>query len=398
MNFPTFSRLREQDPSVHCSSCTTSHHREIGATSVVIHPATENEVLTILRTTPAKSCPLDPLPTWLLKRLSADIVPVICRLCNLSMQSGLFPSVLKHARVQPRLKKPCLDPDVCCSYRPISNLSYISKLIERVVVRRFTAHVSDHSLFPVQQSAYRRFHSTETAILSVHNDLARSADSNHVSLLVLLDLSAAFDTVDHGILLDVLSRRFNITDTAFSWFQSYLNGRTQTVVYNEQQTDIIEIDCSVPQGSALGPVKFAAYTEDIVDVVDRHQTRLHLYADDTQLYDSCRLDDVSRVRSQMSSCVADVSQWCESRRLQLNTDKTEVIWFGSRANLNKLHSQEHHIQISSEIIIPTSVVRDLGVQLDSELSMKQHIRKVATTCFFSISVVCDRFVVMSDKN
>jgi len=121
------------------------------------------------------------------------------------------------------------------------------------------------------------------------------------------------------------------------------------------------------------------YVEDIVDVVDRHQTRLHLYADDTQLYDNCRLDDVSRVRSKMSSCVADVSQWCESRRLQLNTDKTEVIWFGSRANLNKLHSQEHHIQISSEIIIPTSVVRDLGVQLDSELSMKQHI---AATCFF----------------
>ena len=85
------------------------------------------------------------------------------------------------------------------------------------------------------------------------------------------------------------------------------------------------------------------------------------------------------------------------RRLQLNADKTEVIWFGSRANLNKLHSQEHHIQLSSEIIIPTSVVRDLGVQLDSELSMKQHIRKVAATCF-SISVVCDRFVVVSDKN
>jgi len=162
----------------------------------------------------------------------------------------------------------------------------------------------------------------------------------------------------------------------------------------KSQRSIIEIDCSVPQGSVLGPVKFAAYTEDIVDVVDRHQTRLHLYADDIQLYNSCRLDDVSRVRSQMSSCVADVSQGCESRRLQLNADKTEVIWFGSTANLNKLHSQEHHIQISSEIIIPTSVVRDLGVQLDSELTMKQHIRKVAATSYFSISVVCDRFVVV----
>ena len=177
-----------------------------------------------------------------------------------------------------------------------------------------------------------------------HGSLCR-ADNNHVSLLVLLDLSAAFDTADHDILLDVLLRRFKISDTTFSWFQSYLSGRTQTVVYNEQQTDIIDIDCSVPWGSVLRPVKCAAYTEDIVDVVDRRPMQLHLDADDTQLNDRCRLDDVSRVRSQTSSCVADVSQWCESRRLQLNTDKTEVIWFGSRANLNKLHSQEHHIQI-----------------------------------------------------
>ena len=161
---------------------------------------TEDEILTLIRTVPPKSCPLDLIPTWLLKRLSADIAPVICRLCNLSIQTGIVPSSLKHARVQPLLKKPTLDPDTCCSYRPISNLSYISKLIERVVVKRFRAHVSDHSLFPVQQSAHCVFHSTETAILAV----------NRVSLLVL-DLSAAFDTVDHSILLTVLSRRFSVT-------------------------------------------------------------------------------------------------------------------------------------------------------------------------------------------
>jgi len=144
---------------------------------------------------------------------------------------------------------------------------------------------------------------------------------------------------------------------------------------------MIEIDCSVPQGSVLRPVKFAVNPEDTVDVVD-YQTRLHLYADDTQLYVSCRLDDVSRVRSQMPSCVADVSQWCESQRLQLNIDKTNVMCFESRVNLNKLHNQEYHIQISSETTIPNSVVRDLGIQLDSELSTKQHIRKMAATYFF----------------
>jgi len=140
-------------------------------------PATEDEILTLIRTVPTKSCTLDPIPTWLLKCLSAAIAPVICRLCNLSIQTGIVPSSLKHAHVQPFLKKPTLDLDTCCSYRSISNLSYISKLVEHVVVKHFRAHVSDHSLFPVEQSA---FHSTETTILTVHNNLLRVVDNNRV--------------------------------------------------------------------------------------------------------------------------------------------------------------------------------------------------------------------------
>jgi len=110
---------------------------------------------------------------------------------------------LKQALVLPQLKKQTLDPDTASSYRPISNLSYLSKIIERVVARRFTVHISDSHLLPAQQSAYRAFHSTETAVLSVHSDLVRAIDIGQVSLLVLLDLSAAFDTVDHSILLKV---------------------------------------------------------------------------------------------------------------------------------------------------------------------------------------------------
>ena len=103
----------------------------------------------------------------------------------------------------PLVKKSSLDPEVATSCRPISNLSYFSKLIERVVVTRFAEHSSTNKLLPVQQSAYRPYHSTETVIVSVYNDLVRTIDNGNVSLLVLLDLSAAFDTVDHSILLSV---------------------------------------------------------------------------------------------------------------------------------------------------------------------------------------------------
>jgi len=144
-----------------------------------------------------------------------------------------------------------MDPYTCSSYRPISNLSFISKLTERIVVKRFTTHVSDFNLFPNRQSAYRSFHSTETAVLSVHDALVRSIDNNQV----LLD----FDTVDHSILLSVLSNRFCADGTALDWFRSYLSIRTQSFIYNHQQTESYPVTCSVPQGSVLGPLEFVAY-------------------------------------------------------------------------------------------------------------------------------------------
>ena len=129
-----------------------------------------------------------------------------------------------------------MDPDTASSYKPISNLSLISKLVERLVAKRFTSHVNLHTLLPAQQSAYRPFHSTETAVLNVHNDLVRAVDDCCVSQLDLLDLSAAFDTVDHQVLLCMLSDRFGISGTALNWFESYLSDRTQSFVYTGHTT------------------------------------------------------------------------------------------------------------------------------------------------------------------
>ena len=121
---------------------------------------TEEDISKLLFNLPAKSCSLDPVPTWFLKQLTVPMVPVICRLCNLSLQTGLFPSTLKHALVHPRTKKPTLNPGVVSNYRPISNLSFISKLAERIVARRVTSHIVEFNLLPTRQSAYRPYHST----------------------------------------------------------------------------------------------------------------------------------------------------------------------------------------------------------------------------------------------
>jgi len=168
--------------------------------------------------------------------------------------------------MRPLLKKPTLDADDLSSYRPISNLSFVSKTIERVVDSRLTRHVDLHSLLPTNQSAYRSKHSTETAVVSVHNELVHAVDAGHVGALVMLDLSSAFDTVDHDVMFNVLSVRFGIRDKALEWLHSYFSYRSQVVSVGESMSSAQLLKCGVPQRSVLGPMTFVMYAEDGTDV------------------------------------------------------------------------------------------------------------------------------------
>ena len=154
----------------------------------------------------------------------------------------------KEALVTPILKKPGMDT-AFTNLRPISNLQYISKLTEKAVFHQTHAHLVRHDLYPLLQSAYRKCHSTETALLKVQNDILLNMDKQHVTLLVLLDLSAAFDTIDHNILLGRLKSKFGITDYALNWFSSYLSNRTQRVFLGGCVSDSFPLPYGVPQGS-----------------------------------------------------------------------------------------------------------------------------------------------------
>ena len=217
-------------------------------------PATEEEIRKIIIKSSSATCPLDPIPTWLLKQNVDILVPVITKIVNLSLATGEVPSTLKMAIIIPLLKKILLDYQIFKNYRPVSNLSFISKVAEKAVDFRTTAHTRENNLEEPLQSAYKQFHSTETALLKVHNDILRGIDEQKVCMLVLLDLSAAFDTVDHEILLSRLEDRFGITGTALAWYKSYLSGRSQQVsvngVLSEPQTlmypgpsNVCEIHC-----------------------------------------------------------------------------------------------------------------------------------------------------------
>jgi len=143
-------------------------------------------------------------------------------------------------------------------------------LFERAAASCFVHHCDEHGLLPARQSAYRHYHSTETAVIIVYNDIVRSLDRGEVVPLVLLDLSSTFDTVDQYCLTSIFRDRFSVAGVALSWFQLYLSGRTQTFMSGDDRSGSFTVCCSVPQGSVLGLIEFISYTEDVVELFDRH--------------------------------------------------------------------------------------------------------------------------------
>ena len=171
-------------------------------------PVSQSDVCDMIKLCPTKSCSLDPIPTCLLKKLIDILALPIATLYNLSVSSGVFPSKLKTGLITPVLKKPNLDPSLKNNFRPITSIAFSSKCLERLASHSLVKHLSVNNLFVPVQSAYRSNHSTETALLRVYNDLLLAVDVGDGALLVLLDFSAAFDTIDHGILLRRLASRF----------------------------------------------------------------------------------------------------------------------------------------------------------------------------------------------
>ena len=188
-----------------------------------LQATTEEELGKTIRRYPSKTCCLDPIPTDLLQETLNTHLPYLVSLVNTSFSEGQFPKSLKTAIVKPLLKKDNLDKEILKNYRPVSIIPFISKFMEKVAVSRLNNLHEEH------QSAYKALHSTETALLRVHNDISHALYDNKAVLFVMLDLSAAFDTIDQNQLLDVMEADFGITEKALTWFKTYLKGRTQQV-------------------------------------------------------------------------------------------------------------------------------------------------------------------------
>ncbi len=266
---------------------------------------------------------------------------------------------LELAVIKPLIKKPKLDPCELANYRLISNLPFMSKILEKVVSAQLCSFLQKNYIYEEFQSGFRPRHSTETALVKITNDLLLASDQGCISLLVLLDLSVAFDTIDHDILIDRLQNYTGIQGQA-------LNG---------ESSQLSPVKYGVPQGSVLGPLLFSLYMLPLGNIIRKYGINFHCYADDTQLYISTKPDETSKL-SKLTECVKTIKYWMTSHFLLLNSDKTEILLIGPKNSTQNL--LDHNLQLDG-CNVTSSTVKNLGVILDSNLSFENHISNVTKT-------------------
>ena len=347
-------------------------------------PVTEDEVYKCISESPTKSCSLDPIPTFLLKDCLDILLSSITKLINHSLIEGSFPNSFKKAVVTPLVKKASLPRDDLKNYRPVSGLCFLSKLVERVVARQLTSQINNNKLHNPHQSAYKPGHSTETALLSIRKEVHLSLARGEPTALVLLDLSAAFDTIDHNILLGYLKSWFGLGGTILRWFASYLRNRCQAIKIGSTLSELSNLIYGVLQGSVLGRLLFSLYTTPLSKIIRLHpHIKFHFYVDDTQLYIHLSHKNASSALAKQNACLHDVQEWMSLSKLKLNPEKTEFMVFGSKAQCQKI-SSHFPVSILGSLLHLVDSVRKLGVWFDADFSFSEHIKRTCKVCFLQM--------------
>lgn len=340
--------------------------------SFFVTPATQSEIINIiygLRSSGSSGC--DSIDSRTLKSCAAEISGPLCEIVNNSFSSGIFPSLLKVSRCIPLLKKNCpLDIE---NYRPLSIPSTFSKIIEKLMANRLIEYLDKNELFDMHQHGFRHGRSTSTAIIDYLNELYRKLDNGDACLGVFVDLSKAFDLVDHRLLLDKLYR-LGIRGVPSQWIESYLTQRTQYVDLNGVKSDILITNRGVPQGSVLGPLLYIIYVCDIyVDGVT-------VYADDTSLLVSA--DNTANLVSAANDALVQLCNYFSDNGLHLNISKTVMVDFTvshSKTNASYL------VRTNRKSIAQSGSTKFLGLYIDRCLTWSVHVDalcgKLASRCF-----------------
>uniref|UniRef100_A0A8C6P1U2 Reverse transcriptase domain-containing protein n=1 Tax=Nothobranchius furzeri TaxID=105023 RepID=A0A8C6P1U2_NOTFU len=331
-----------------------------------------------------------PTPTRPIILDSFALGPSVLSIINASLVSGQVPAYFKNAVMHPLLKKPSLDPSLHSSFRPISKHPFISKILEKVVAKQLTAALDEHNIYDSFQSGVRRAHSTETALLRVSNDLLTHSDAGDCSVLVLLDLTAAFDSVDHHLLLERLRDWVGLSGSALEWFSSYLSERSFSVAVSKFRSSTTSLSHGVPQVSVLGPLLFLLYLLPLQHILSSFKgISHHFYADDIQLYFSFKPHEMSKLQL-LHSCLDSIKTWMAGNFLQLNEDQTEILICAPDKLVPKVRDSLGQLASHTK---PS--VRNLGVTFDPALSLDSHVSSLVRSSFFHLRNIAKLSPILS---
>ena len=330
----------------------------------------EDKILKILtKLKPSKSCGVDGLDTYSLKIAAKVVAPVLHHIVVLSIMQCKFPTSWRVAKVLPLHKKDStLEPK---NYRPVSILSPLSKVLERVVYNQVYDYFSNNQLFHPSMMGFRKNRSTLTALLQMYDRWVNSAESGKISGVLLLDLSAAFDLVSSDILLKKL-KVYGAQDCMLEWIGSYMTGRQQCVWIDNVFSGLLDVDIGLPQGSILGPLMFNIFASDLPNCVS---CDIDSFADDSSLTSSSY--NLEGINTDLTSNATNVSKWMMENQLCLNADKTHVLVTGTSQRLGRMDvSQNINVMLNGQRLEESREKCEniLGVQVESDLKWYKHVQ------------------------
>ena len=337
----------------------------------------EEEVLQLLLDLDiSKAIGADAISSKLLRFAAPGISGSLAVLFNYSLRCGKVPLEWKSALVYPVLKGG--NSEDVGNYRPVSVLPIIVKIFERLLHRQLYRYLQMHSILYSTQSGFRPQHTTQDVVVAMVDEWRKALDEDKLVGAVMLDLSKAFDLVNHSILLKKMER-YGIRGVELSWFMDYLTGRSQRVCVGQDRSDWIDVHKGVPQGSVLGPLLFILYVNDLPRVLEA--CTIKQYADDTTV--SHTAVSASDLELSLNRDMESITKWMDKNRLKLNAKKTQLLLLGRRFRAHELESVK--VIMNGEQLIRSRMVKYLGVWIDDGLTWRRHIEMVRKKCFSGLS-------------
>ena len=366
-----FSTIAEklQSKIFHSSHDYKKYLKNGNCSSFFINPTNKDEVIDIINTFEInKSTGPHSIPNNILHLINQIIAEPLSLIINLSFETGIYIESLKTSKTIPIYKEIGSKSDYC-NYRPISLLSNINKVIEKLMFNRLNNFLLKFNCIYNLQFGFRKGYSTTHALLHLIEDIRNALDNNSFAVGIFVDLQKAFDTVNHDILLSKLDF-YGVRGLANEWFKSYLNGRKQFVSIDDNYSDEVLIHYGVPQGSVLGPLLFLIYINDLHSTINFCTTR-H-FADDTNLL--IKNKSLKQLKKRLNLDLRNLCRWLKCNKISLNASKTKLIIF---RHPNKTINYEFKIKIDGKRLIPSEYVKYLGVTIDQHLTWGIHIDNIA---------------------